>query len=190
MSCDVATDTPASRSLDRLTTGPFLTATASCDAGKGRPFEGFCTNSVPRIQTNYPRAMRSPPIVSCITADQPMRFGGTSSPYRSCRDRLRCRAFCDLREVRCSWCPSEYSVWLLDRKCCHRGSSSCGIGCSFRVPDPPTYRPYWLGDSTLPLAVSSALWLFRRRASLVTFQSPVEPSLRVSPPSRVLPSHS
>jgi hypothetical protein len=100
MSCDVATDTPASRSLDRLTTGPFLTATANCDAGKGRPFEGFCTGSVPRIQTNYPRAMRSPPIVSCITADQPMRFGGTSSPYRSCRDRLRCRAFCDLTNAR------------------------------------------------------------------------------------------
>jgi hypothetical protein len=33
-----------------------------------------------------------------------------------------------------------------------------GIGCSFRVPRPLQYHPYWLGDPTLPLAIPSALW--------------------------------
>jgi hypothetical protein len=41
-----------------------------------------------------------------------------------------------------------------------------GISCSFRVPDPPTYRGYWFRNPTVPLAVSSAVWFsgdgFRR----------------------------
>jgi hypothetical protein len=41
-----------------------------------------------------------------------------------------------------------------------------GIGCSFRVPDLPTYRGYWFRAPTVPLAVSSAVWFsgggFRR----------------------------
>jgi len=32
--------------------------------------------------------------------------------------------------------------------------------------------PIWLGDPTLPLTVSSAVWFSKRRASLVTFQYP------------------
>jgi hypothetical protein len=97
-------------------------------------------------------------------------------------------SFCDLREVVCSWRPSECSVWLLGPRCYHRGSSSSGIGCSSRVPRPPTYRPYWLGGSTLPLAIPSAVWFFAGGLRWSLVQRPVEPSLRVSPPSRVLPS--
>jgi hypothetical protein len=47
-----------------------------------------------------------------------------------------------------------------------------GIGRSFRVPDPMKYRPYGLGDSTLPLAFSSALWLSLARFRLGTVQYP------------------
>jgi len=39
------------------------------------------------------RDMCSPLTVSCIAADHPVIFGRTPSLYRSCRDRLRCRAF-------------------------------------------------------------------------------------------------
>jgi hypothetical protein len=34
------------------------------------------------------------------------------------------------------------------------------------------YRPYWLSDSTLPLAVSSAVWLFLNGLRLVAIQHP------------------
>ena len=47
-----------------------------------------------------------------------------------------------------------------------------GIGYSFRVPHPLSYRPYGLSDPTLPLAVSSAVWFFLARVSLVTVQRP------------------
>jgi hypothetical protein len=47
-----------------------------------------------------------------------------------------------------------------------------GIGCSFRVPGPLQYRPYWLGDSTLPLAVSSAVWSSRNGCRLVAVKHP------------------
>jgi hypothetical protein len=40
-----------------------------------------------------------------------------------------------------------------------------GLARSFRVTDPLRYRPYGLGDPTLPLAVSSAVWFSSRRAS-------------------------
>jgi hypothetical protein len=36
-------------------------------------------------------------------------------------------------------------------------SSSCEVGVSSRVCRPPKYRPYWLGDPALPLAVASAM---------------------------------
>jgi hypothetical protein len=35
-----------------------------------------------------------------------------------------------------------------------------GIGCSSRVLGPLKQRPHWLSVATLPLAVSSAVWLF------------------------------
>jgi hypothetical protein len=38
-----------------------------------------------------------------------------------------------------------------------------GIGCSSRVVGLLQYRPYWLGDPTLPLAISSAVWFSRKR---------------------------
>jgi hypothetical protein len=49
---------------------------------------------------------------------------------------------------------------LLDPERYRLGSSSSGIGRSSRVFGPLKYRPYWLGGSTSPLAVSSALWFF------------------------------
>jgi hypothetical protein len=48
-----------------------------------------------------------------------------------------------------------------------------GIGCSFKVPGPLKYRPYWLSGPTLPLAVSSAVWFSSHgfRWSLFSVQS-------------------
>jgi hypothetical protein len=40
----------------------------------------------------------------------------------------------------------------LNRGVATGGTSSYGIGCSSRVPHRPDYRPYWLGDPTMPLA--------------------------------------
>jgi hypothetical protein len=55
--------------------------------------------------------------------------------------------------------PSEYLVPLLGRRCCHRGpdSRSWLLVQSF---DPPSYRPYGLGDPALPLAIPSAMRSF------------------------------
>jgi hypothetical protein len=44
-------------------------------------------------------------------------------------------------------------------------SRPLGIGRSFRVHDPLMYRPYWLGNPTLPLAFSSAMWFSLQRVS-------------------------
>jgi hypothetical protein len=52
------------------------------------------------------------------------------------------------------------------------GGRPLGIGFSFRVPHPPQYRPYWLGGSTLPLAVSSAVWPSCDGFRLVTVKRP------------------
>jgi hypothetical protein len=57
----------------------------------------------------------------------------------------------------CPWCPSEYSVYLLDLRRCRRGSSSSGIGRSFRVFGPLRYRPYWLGHPASPLALAPTM---------------------------------
>jgi len=44
-----------------------------------------------------------------------------------------------------------------------RTGSALGIGCSVRVVNLSRYRPYGLSGSTLPLAVSSAVWLSHKR---------------------------
>jgi hypothetical protein len=78
-------------------------------------------------------------------------------------------------------------------------TSGCplGISCSSRVPDPLKYRPYELGGSILPLAVSSALWLFLNgfrpgtvkhpdrtlSSSLASHQSITQPNLAGRPQS-------
>jgi hypothetical protein len=49
------------------------------------------------------------------------------------------------------------------------------IGCSFRVPRPLRYRPYGLDGSTLPLAVSSAVWPSRNGFRRDAFSSPTSP---------------
>jgi hypothetical protein len=54
-----------------------------------------------------------------------------SAPYRGCQDRLRCQAFaacCVLQSLQ--FCRSTRGVAAA-------GSSSSGIGCSFRVSGPP-----------------------------------------------------
>ena len=45
-----------------------------------------------------------------------------------------------------------------------------GIGCSSRVYDPHPYRPYGLGDPTLPLALAPALWSSVVRTGLIILQ--------------------
>jgi hypothetical protein len=42
-------------------------------------------------------------------------------------------------------CPSEYSVWLIDRRASPPEAILSGIGCSFRVPVSPEPRRYWFG---------------------------------------------
>jgi hypothetical protein len=39
-------------------------------------------------------------------------------------------------------------------------SSSCGIGCPFRVSNPRKYRPHWLDVPALPLALASTVRFF------------------------------
>jgi hypothetical protein len=54
--------------------------------------------------------------------------------------------------------PSEFSE--LAARSAHvaaGGSSSCEIGCPFRVTDSPKYRLYWLSDPASPSALASAL---------------------------------
>jgi hypothetical protein len=49
-------------------------------------------------------------------------------------------------------------------------SRPLGIGCPSRVCYPHAYRRYGLGDPTLPLALTSALWFSALRAGLSIFQ--------------------
>jgi hypothetical protein len=60
-------------------------------SGRGQPFEGSCTGSIPFIRANATRAMCSPCEAYRIAAAGTRSLGGNSL-YRSCRDRLRCRA--------------------------------------------------------------------------------------------------
>jgi hypothetical protein len=52
--------------------------------------------------------------------------------------------------------PSEYSVPLLGFRR-HRRRPSSRSCLPVQSPNPPKFRPYWLDDPALPLAVSSAL---------------------------------
>ena len=88
------------------------------------------------------------------------------------------------------FCPSEYLVELLDPGRFRRGSSSFGIGISFRVFVPSTYRPYGLGDPTVPLAISSALWFVHRRVGLLPFSNKSHPLFELGLSFRVLFSSS
>jgi hypothetical protein len=64
-----------------------------------------------------------------------------------------------------------------------------GISCSFRVLGPLKYCPYWLGNPTLPLAFSSAMWFSSQRVSSGRCSaSEVEPSLRVYLPLEYYPA--
>jgi len=58
---------------------------------------------------------------------------------------------------KCSGCPSEYSGLLLDPERHRLGSSSYGIGGSFRVCHPLKYHRYCFGDPAVPLALASAV---------------------------------
>jgi hypothetical protein len=93
--------------------------------------------------------------------------------------------------------PSEYSVPLLDPRRRRLGSSSSGIGCSFRVSGPPKYRPYCFCDPAVPLVPypGSAVFLWRTTAGdclgyrphpLVELHLPLEyyPASPTRPPQR------
>jgi hypothetical protein len=54
-------------------------------------------------------------------------------------------------------CPSEYLIMLLADEFENSSASSHGITFSFRVPAPPKYRPYWLGDPATPFDLSPAV---------------------------------
>ena len=123
--------------------------------------------------------MRSPHTVPYVTTDKPAIFGRIialpelpgSPEMPGTRDLHVGREDCD-----CPLRPSEYSGLLFDRWCHRLGSSSSGIGCSFRVSRLLKYRPYRLGVPTLPLAVSSAVWFsFNRlgRSQLSNQSSPL-----------------
>jgi hypothetical protein len=88
--------------------------------------------------------------------------------------------------LRLAW-PPEYSASRLDPGRCYPGSSSYGVGYSFRVPGLLKYRSYWLNVPALPLEVPSAVRssLNRLRWSqpcvqsspLFEFRSPLESTL-------------
>jgi hypothetical protein len=86
-----------------------------------------------------------------------------------------------------SFCPSEYRF-----RCSAVGVSASDrppeISYSFRVPRPLSYRPYRLSGPTLPLVISSTVWFSHNEFRLVTIRFQIKPSLRVSPPFRVLPN--
>jgi hypothetical protein len=111
---------------------------------------------------------------------------GIASLYRSCRDRLRCRTSATSTNVR--WCPSEFSVPLLDPRCCHRRDVLFWGWLLVQSSSPIPVWPLLLRPSHFAVGRFPGSVVFPKPASLITVQQSVEPSLRVSPPSRVLPS--
>jgi hypothetical protein len=79
-------------------------------------------------------------------------------------------------------------VPLLDLRRCRRGSSSYGIGCSFRVSHPLKYHRYCFDAPALPLALASAVRFFLSELRPATVRLPAASSLRASPSFRVLPN--
>jgi hypothetical protein len=63
-----------------------------------------------------------------------------------------------------------------------------GIGCSFRVVGLLRYRPYWLSDPTLPLAISPAVWSSRKRLGWLLFSFQHVPSLEFRLPLEFHPA--
>jgi hypothetical protein len=78
---------------------------------------------------------------------------------------------------------------LLDPHRYRVGSSSYGIGCSFRVCHPLKYHRYCFDDPALPLALASAVRFSFNELPPTTFKLPATSSLRASPSFRVLPSN-
>jgi hypothetical protein len=74
-------------------------------------------------------------------------------------------------------CPSEHSVKSVGPGRCRRRVVLFGLAARWRVFGLLQYRPYWLSDPTLPLAVSPALWFSRRRLRWPLFEFPAESSL-------------
>jgi hypothetical protein len=68
-------------------------------------------------------------------------------------------------------------------------TSSSGIGYSSRVPHRCRYRPHGLGDPTLPLAVSSAVWSSRHRLRRPLFSDQTSPLFEFRLPLESCPAH-
>ena len=88
------------------------------------------------------------------------------------------------RGAKCSWALQSLQVncSVLDVSAENR---PLGIDASFRVHIPPKYRFYGLSDPTLPLAVSSALWISLSRLGRLLFSVR---SIRLSSSSAFLQS--
>jgi hypothetical protein len=111
-------------------------------SGRGQPFEGSCTGSIPFIRANATRAMCSPCEAYRIAAAGTRSLGGNSL-YRSCR-----RICCSNQSVSASTRPPG---WLL-------------VQSTRRL----RYRRYWFDDPTLPLAIPSAVWFSLSRLRWAT----------------------
>ena len=99
----------------------------------------------------------------CITADRPTLLERTQRPVGTAQDRLGCRAIAtstssDVRYGDGLVEPFRvFGFAAQDAGVTAGESSSCGISVSFRVLNPSKYRPHWLGDPALPLAVASTV---------------------------------
>jgi hypothetical protein len=63
-----------------------------------------------------------------------------------------------------------------------------GLGCSSRVPHLTGYRGCWFRDSTMPLAVSSAAWLFPGQAAPPTVKRSMRPLFEFGRPPEFCPT--
>jgi hypothetical protein len=69
------------------------------------------------------------------------------------------------------WRPPESSVFAArNAGVTAKRSSSCGIGCPFRVSNPRKYRPHWLGVPALPLALASTVRFFLHGSQWLTIK--------------------
>jgi hypothetical protein len=118
--------------------------------------------------------MCSPRIASYLAADRPMLLGELPRLTAVPRDRL---AVPSVRDSERLCCPSEFSVSLVNPRCCHAGITLFWIGYSLRVIGRLQYCPHWFGQSHSAVGHSLGCVVFLQATRPATFKSPVKPSL-------------
>jgi hypothetical protein len=173
----IARPAPAPQSFDRPPTRLCDEWCRNTAPRRGSPHRLLAPVKSRAFRQSVHRDMCSPCTVSYITADQPMLFGEPLRPTAAARTHLRCRAFATSsspnEELRTLVVP--FGVFGSVRRPCvsPQQGRPLRIGRSLRVVGLLRYCPYWLGNPTLPLTVSSAVWSFRNRLrwELFSYQS-------------------